>query len=304
MSHIFTSTANFFNNGIAKGLRKSLPYMIGSLSLTLLLTSCSQPDSVAPQAETAAAREATTLLNNDGFETSKIASFWSTEIHGGEGKMTKEQVRVGKQAMRFSFQKSKYDGTNSTAHTEIATTPLAEGETERWYGYSLYMPSASMANDPEPAILSQWHGAPDAGMAHTVPPLCFTLRNNQLELAYTASYKPIVKTMQNPTSSKLIDMGTVQYDQWVDYVVHIKWDPTGKQGVLQVWQNGVLKVNEQNIAIGYPETHKPYWKIGIYCWSGKAKSDERVVYFDEARIGGADSSYEAVRPGRSNGTAK
>ena len=304
MSHIFSSIAPSFSNRTTKGLRKSLSYMIGSLSLAMLMSSCSQPDSVTPQTEATAAREATTLLNKDEFETSKIASFWSTEIHGGEAYMTKEQVRAGKQAMRFSFQLSKYDGTNSTAHTEIATTPLAEGETERWYGYSLYMSSASMANDPEPAILSQWHGVPDEGMAHTVPPLCFTLRNNQLELAYTASYKPIVKALQNPTSSKLIDMGTVQYDQWVDYVVHVKWDATGKQGVLQVWQNGVLKVDEQNISIGYPESHKPYWKIGIYCWSGKAKASERVVYYDETRIGGTSASYDAVRPGRSNGTAK
>jgi len=212
--------------------------------------------------------------------------------------MTKEQIRSGQQAMRFSFQKDKYDGNNQSAHTELATAPLPEGEDERWYGYSVYMPSAAMANDPEPLIFSQWHGYPDDGVSHTVPPLCFTLKgDNDVELAYTASSKPITKVMQTPTSSKVTIVGKAQYDQWVDYVVHVKWDPTGKEGVLQVWMNGVLKVDEHNIAIGYPEKRKPYWKIGVYCWSGKSKYNERVLYYDETRVGDAASSYEAVRPG-------
>ena len=212
--------------------------------------------------------------------------------------MTKLRTRAGQQAMRFSFEVNKYDGTNQSAHTELATNPLPEGETERWYGYSVYMPSDSMANDPEPVIFSQWHGYPDDGVSHTVPPLCSTLKgDNEISLAYTASSKPIVEVMQTPTSSKVISMGTAQYDRWVDYVVHVRWDPTGTQGLLQVWQGGVLKVDEHNIAIGYPEKRQPYWKIGVYCWSGKSKYKERVLYYDEARIGDATSSYEAVRPG-------
>ncbi len=281
-----------------------------ALFVSLMLTSCAKVDTIAPAAvateEHSSAREDASLLNNDSFDNTKLANFWRSELWTPTaGTFSNEQQRVGNKSMRFSWKPAQYDGTNTSMHSEILTKPLTNGETERWYGYSSYLPSASMANDTEPVIISQWHGVPNDGVSHTVPPMAFTLEaGNKLTLTYRASSNPIVKVLQHPTSQKIIDLGTASYDKWVDYVVHVKWDATGKTGVLQVWQDGVLKVNEQNISIGYPELQQPYWKVGLYAWTGKSTHTERVAYCDEVRIGDATANYNSVKPGRSNNSAR
>lgn len=281
-----------------------------ALFASLMLASCAKVDTIAPVATTteehSSAREDASLLNNDSFDDAKIGSFWGAELRTPTaGLSSNEQVRVGNKSMRFSWKPAQYDGTNNSMHSELLTKPLPVGETERWYGYSAYMPAASMANDSEPVIVSQWHGVPDPGFSDTVPPVAIYLNpDNKLTLVYRASSKPIEKLLQKPTSQKFIDLGQASFDQWVDYVVHVKWDPTSNTGVLQVWQNGVLKVNEQGISIGYPQINKPYWKVGLYAWTGNSSHTERVMYCDEVRIGGATATYNSVKPGRSNNSAR
>ncbi|UFH56349.1 polysaccharide lyase [Spirosoma sp. KNUC1025] len=271
----------------------------------LSLSSCTDSDTISPEnITTAAAREDGSLLNIDTFEGSTFASFWWAQLWTKTaGYVSEEQHRAGKQAMRISWKPSQMNGTNDMLHSELLTRALPEGETERWYGYSSYFPAASMANDDQIAIVSQWHGTADPGFSDTVPPLCIEVQSNHLYLAYAASNKPIVKLLQSPTSSKRVDLGLAQFDRWVDYVVHVKWAPDGNTGQLQVWQNGTLILNEQNINIGYPQINKPYWKIGLYCWMGKNTYPEKVVYYDEVRIGGPTANYDVVKPGRDNGTA-
>ena len=252
------------------------------------------------------AREDSSVLTCDGFEGKQVAKFWHAELRTPTaGLLTGEVHRAGKQAMRFAWKPSQYDGTNPTLHSELLTSPLINGETERWYGYSSYMPSSSMENDSQTVIISQWHGVPDEGGAHTVPVVAVSVEpGNKLQLVYRASNKSITTFLQHPTSQKVLDLGKARFDQWVDYVVHVNWDPIGTTGQLQLWQNGVLIVNEKGIAIGYPEQHKPYWKCGLYCWTGKSKYVEKVIYYDEVRIGSPSASYDTVKPGLSDGTAR
>ncbi|CAN5613879.1 hypothetical protein BH09BAC4_BH09BAC4_20850 [soil metagenome] len=246
------------------------------------------------------------ILANDGFEGKQVATFWHAELRTPTaGLLTSDVHRAGKQAMRFAWKPSQYDGTNPTLHSELLTSPLPAGETERWYGYSSYMPSSSMENDSQTVIISQWHGFPDEGGAHTVPAMALSIEpGNKVQLVYRASNKPITTFLQHPTSQKVVDLGKAQFDQWVDYVVHVNWDPLGITGQLQLWQNGVLLVNETGISIGYAEQHKPYWKCGLYCWTGKSKYVEKIIYYDEVRIGGPSASYDTVKPGLGDGTAR
>jgi hypothetical protein len=277
------------------------------LFFNLSLSSCSPSDTISPDSDAhSSAREAASILNVDGFENSSQASFWLSELWTKDaGKVSSEQHRAGKQSMRFSWTPNQADGTNKMLHSELATRPLDIGETERWYGYSIYMPKSTMADDPESVILNQWHGFADPGAEDTYPPLLFTLEaNNIIKVCYRSSDQPIKTLKQMFTKEKIIRLGTATFDQWVDYVVHVKWDPSGNTGILQVWKDGALVVNEQNISIGYLQQRKPYWKIGIYSWTGKSKLSERIVYYDEARIGGPLANYDAVKPGRNDNSAK
>lgn len=101
-----------------------------------------------------------------------------------------------------------------------------------------------------------------------------------------------------------MDLGIATFDSWVDYVLHVKWDATGKTGVLQVWQNGVLVLNQKGISLGYSDVQNPYFKVGMYCWTGQSKYAKKNIYLDEVRIGNATADYNAVAPGRSDNSGK
>ncbi|QJD77693.1 polysaccharide lyase [Spirosoma rhododendri] len=274
------------------------------------LMSCSQSENVAPQSQIttadASARPGSSVINNDGFEGSWFSNFWIPELRTATaGTISTDHSRSGKQSMRFSWTPAQYDGTNPSAHSELGTDALKNGEVERWYGYSVYMPAAKMANDNEPIVFSQWHGVANPGEEDTFPPLAFYLEGgNQIKAYYRSSNVAITKAQQMPTAQTILRLGTATYDKWVDYVVHIKWDPSGNTGILEIWQDGKQVANERNINIGYPQKYKPYWKAGIYAWTGKSKYAERVLYYDDVTIGKATATYETVKPGQTNDIAR
>jgi hypothetical protein len=287
-----------------KSVRVTIMLALITLFANLSLTSCSQSDTVAPQSEVtqSTARTNSKVINADGFEGSWFSNFWIPELRTATaGKISTDFARSGKQSMRFGWMPSQYDGTNTSMHSELGTDALKDGEVERWYGYSIYMPANKMADDNETIVFSQWHGVANAGEEDTVPPLAFYLEpNNQIKAYYRASNVAITKPLQVPTSQKILRLGTASYDKWVDYVVHIKWDPSGNTGILEIWQDGKQVANERNINIGYPQKYKPYWKAGIYAWTGKSKYAERVLYYDDVQIGNATATYDTVKPGQAN----
>ncbi len=273
--------------------------------------SCAQPDTIAPaavatEAYAPSARESTSLLGTDNFEDKAIAKFWRTELRtANAGVITADKHRSGKQAMRFTWTPAQANGTNDMLHSELAVGGLQVDENERWYGYSSFMPSASMANDNQTVIVSQWHGQADPGFEDSVPPVAISVEpGNKLQVVYRASNVAITKPLQHPTTQVITDMGAAKFDQWVDFVIHVKWDATGTTGLLEIWQDGVKIISKQGISIGYPQMHKPYFKAGLYCWTGQSKFAEKAIYYDEVRIGGATSSYNDVKPGRNDNTAK
>lgn len=298
-----TTTKAYTND---KSIRLAMCATLLTIFINISLTSCSQPDTIQPQ-ETAygQTREASSILNADNFEKGSLAKFWGQILFKATDlNLSGEQARAGSKSAKFSWKPSQYDGSNMSCHSEVAADLLNEQESERWYGFSMYLPSSTMANDDQLVNIMQWHDLPDAGYEGTVPPIALELHpDNSLNLYCRASNKPITKFMQHPTSQKKISLGLTPFDRWVDFVVHVKWDATGKTGVLQIWQDGVLKVDEQNISLGYPKT-RPYWKFGLYCWTGKASHAERTMYYDDIRIGGPNADYDVVKPGRSNGSAR
>lgn len=298
-----TATTATFRNA-TKAVRSAIMLALVTLFANISLTSCSQPDTIAPQAEAtlSSARPSTNIINADGFENNRFSNFWIPELHTATaGQVSTDFARSGKQSMRFGWKPSQYDGTNTSMHSELGTDAPKNNEVERWYGYSVYMPASKMANDNEGVIFSQWHGVANAGEEDTYPPLAFTLEaNNQIKVYYRSSNVAITQALQTPTAQKILRLGTASYDKWVDYVVHVKWDASGNTGILQIWQDGKLVADEQNINIGYPQKYKPYWKAGLYAWTGKSKHDERVLYYDDVRIGNATANYDVVKPNQNN----
>ncbi|PRX38587.1 DUF4377 domain-containing protein, partial [Salegentibacter salegens] len=46
----------------------------------------------------------------------------------------------------------------------------------------------------------------------------------------------------------------------------------------------------------YNDEKYPYFKFGVYKWKWGTAATQRVIYYDEVRIGDKNSSYEEVKP--------
>ncbi len=84
--------------------------------------------------------------------------------------------------------------------------------------------------------------------------------------------------------------------QWLDFVIRVRWGRSdeGGRGVLQVWTNGVLKVNEPSIQTYWPGEgmctlwQGGYWNVGV--------SAETVFESTPYRVGRTYAEALAQRP--------
>ena len=93
--------------------------------------------------------------------------------------------------------------------------------------------------------------------------------------------------------------------QWNDFVMHLNFT-SDTDGFMRIWINGKLELDQSGR--NYYEEHSryPFFKMGLYQsqykFSGWSEDiiwnvNERTLYHDELRIGGAQSSYDEVAPG-------
>lgn len=208
----------------------------------------------------------------------------------------------------FTLEKSIKKTGNSAGRIEVRKNdPLIWGGTraeysqswrstksEGWYGFSQYFPD-SYAPDPVPEIVGQWHDREDTGeYAGRSPSNSLQVANDRFRWQLRWDADPI---MANGTSDGhiYIDLGPLPKNRWIDWVVHIKFSHTN-EGVLEVWKDGVKVIDRQNLPNSYNDTNFPYMKIGIYKWTW-GDVNEKVMYWDEVRIGNENSSYDEVKPG-------
>jgi hypothetical protein len=100
-----------------------------------------------------------------------------------------------------------------------------------------------------------------------------------------------------------IDLGVIPKNKWIDWVVHIKYSHTNT-GILEVWKDGEKLINRQNTPNTYNDEKYPYFKFGVYKWEWGNAATRRIIYYDEVRIGNKNSSYDEVKPNKTNNTNK
>ena len=212
-------------------------------------------------------------------------------------------VRAGKQAIKFTLNKSDPDVASSKrAELKRGTVPA---NSEEWYGFSLLLPLNYTA-DPSYEIIAQWHEYPDKNLGETwrTPPLYIKTQKGKLYLQ--RRWDPNKVTKNNTPGSgggiESILIGPYKTGEWTEFVFHIKWSYKS-DGLLEVWQNGNLIVRKAG-----PNTYNdqvgPYFKMGVYKpeWKSNpsmSNTTQRVVYFDEVRVGNASTSYTDVASGAS-----
>lgn len=202
-------------------------------------------------------------------------------------------TRAGNAAGHFEIRKEdpKIWGGN---RTEMSEGQKSTTQSETWYGFSQFFPD-SYISDSTGEVIGQWHVQADAGETTNRSPSNALLASNG-RLKWMARWDAD-RIMTDGFSDGLIyiDLGEIPKNRWIDWVVHIKYSHTNT-GILEVWMDGVKVINRQNMPNTYNDEKYPYMKFGVYKWEW-GSSSQRVIYYDEVRIGNSNSSYNDVVPG-------
>lgn len=217
-----------------------------------------------------------------------------------------EPVRSGNKAIRMEWRKDRMDKTNSSRKSMIhfGRTPTPE-ENDRWYGFSLYIPSDAFPTERYNVVLFQLHATPDHHLKEPwrQPILGLDLRNGMLQTRSSFDFEQVSPKNENIEANLTHhDIAPIEdlQDRWTDFVIHASLSLEG-EGVFQVWMDGDLILDAQGINQGYNDRNGPYPSWGIYSYN--SSEDHRVLYLDEIRIGDENAGYDAVAPGRADGTA-
>jgi len=221
------------------------------------------------------------LVLESTFENPNYLSGWTNNQHccTYSVQQTTERVKAGSNALRLEV-KSTDPLTSGSIRSEITSDsdPLNQ---DRWYGFSMYL--KDWIDDDAGESVFEW--APDN-------------TNGSASMALLTSGGRFTYTTNNTgTSSNNVytDMGPVISNQWVDFVIRIRW-ATDTTGLLQVWMNGNLLINKSGVKTA---TVTSFLKLGInkFGWGTQASAvTQRVLYFDELRKGNAGATYRDVAP--------
>ena len=87
----------------------------------------------------------------------------------------------------------------------------------------------------------------------------------------------------SPSSMLYTNLGSLQYDRWYDFVLHVKWSTDPAVGFVELWVDG-----QQRVPLTHGQTladvaaASVYWKQGFY---RSAFAGPNTVYEDNARRG-------------------
>ena len=235
------------------------------------------------------------VVNQDSFEGSNLADFWYENSVPSRAALSNLYAREGSKSIKFFWQQSYYDGNNGSKHAEIEGIYPSMSNRESWYGWSMYFPSTEDGaqvnrNDAESMIHTQWHLR--GGGTH--PPVTFSGSDGNWGFSYKWG------TVNTDEQSAGVSFGARPLDKWVDLVVHVKWSTNGtaKDGLIELWKDGQRLLSKNNVAVGFGDSGGkgwPYFKIGIYHYTGKANG-RKVIHYDAVRHGYASASYADVAP--------
>ncbi|SIQ62897.1 heparin lyase I family protein [Pontibacter lucknowensis] len=197
------------------------------------------------------------------------------------GNPTYQDLKVG----RWELRAGDPPASNGTRAEVLFSEDLAQQET--WHSFVGYFPSEDNLIDTDDEAFNQWHQGSSFGR----PMMTFRTENGRFE---------VLRRSPDGSKTHYYIMGSIIYDQWVHFVIHIKQHLT--DGVMQVWINGELKMDYQGPTMFDGPIGR--WKMGIYksSWNNGSSTNsiKRVWYVDEVRVGNATSTYESIKPALGN----
>ncbi|SHN04112.1 protein of unknown function [Salegentibacter salegens] len=234
-----------------------------------------------------------TFENPELYKNPQAGDFYLEHITAPHSFNLNENIkRYGNSAGRFGIKKNdpKLYGGYRSEMAQVTSTTLEEG----WYGFSQYFPD-SYISDATEEVVGQWHDQPDIGETTARSPSNAIITGNDRIRWMIRWDSTRIKQDNNSEGLHYIDLGKIPKNKWIDWVVHIKYSHTNT-GILEVWMDGVKVIDRQNMPNSYNDEKYPYFKFGVYKWKWGTAATQRVIYYDEVRIGDKNSSYEEVKP--------
>lgn len=193
-------------------------------------------------------------------------------------------VRSGSRSVKITLRDTDTQSTSGT-RAELQTgshyeTTLNE---DFWYGWSIYVPT-EWVNGSEQKVVHQWHtsngnpgGSPIIGLRIDSGSWTITREFVEGDMITLWPGEPVAK------------------GKWTDWVMHIRWSPTGT-GHFTAWMNGKLVYTEegQNMNAG-TTSGGHYQKLGMYGSFGTGVT-ERILFYDEVRVAKGPDGYALVTP--------
>ncbi len=234
-------------------------------------------------------------FENQGLDRNPdLSDFYLEYISDKSFNLDKNIKREGITAGRFEINKNepKIWGGNRTEMSQAQGTAQEEG----WYGFSQYFPESYVPDYDTGEVIGQWHDQADDG-EHVDRSPSNTLLTGDNRIKWMARWDAD-KIMDSGFSDGLeyIDLGEIPKNKWIDWVIHIKFSHTNT-GILEVWKDGVKVIERINMPNAYNDDAYPYFKFGVYKWKWGTATSQRIIYYDEVRVGNANSSYDEVKPG-------
>lgn len=219
--------------------------------------------------------------------------------------------RAGKYMMRTYLNRETSD-TNFRTEARLINQDFDKGK-EYWLGISVYLPkdwNLNYGDWTSEGIVWQFHdySFQNANWRAILP---LTLRHSQEGWEIRNSFfpnHPVNKAKGLGNLKTFAKTAPYKLGQWNDFVVNVKFSgaqsANDTNGFMKVWINGQQVLNESGQNYFGEQTNGPYFKFGLYNsrwkyrdeWTGPSS---RLLYHDELRVGGANSSFTEVSPGPS-----
>ncbi|MBD3638706.1 MAG: heparin lyase I family protein [Crocinitomicaceae bacterium] len=200
------------------------------------------------------------------------------------GKTMEDPLNSGNQVMRFLWIEG--EGTEYNSNTQKKAHLYGDFGTdntqEEIWSFDIYFPSVGMESDSESEIVVQWHGHPDGCETSRNPPVAIDNKDDRLTLTWRFDDRDCTPAGFKKWYERTADLGETTKDQWINFVVYIKWDPFGC-GAIHLWRDGNKLVEENGIHIGFNDEVGAYLGFGIYKYTKESDHQQRVVYFDNMK---------------------
>jgi hypothetical protein len=175
----------------------------------------------------------------------------------GESSVAQDRERC---EFRAVFDNNQTDSGGITGSNRVS---------ERYEGFSVYLPAARWGTQHRDEHIQQFHVNPDPGATHKNPAGTISMRGTVKATGAIPAGHFFASRKNDISGSASLSLGILPKDVWIDFVWHILWT-RASNGFMRLYSRYnktgplVQRLNWTNIVTIYPDEYGPYHKMGNY----------------------------------------